>query len=84
MTLLAKTKDYLVESCASPGNGYMVTVARREDGHCVALHGRSIVANFKACVKSHGVDRAIESWIRANRNVWKPLYKANAMPRLLD
>lgn len=80
MTVLAKTADMLAEYESG-----MLFIARRSDGHCVAMRGIGIAGDFRAAVKLYGAERAIDTYVRLGENLggWKPLYKASAMPRLL-
>jgi len=80
MTVLAKTADYLAEFESG-----MLSIARRSDGHCVAMRAPRLSADFRACIKAHGADRTIATYIKIGERLggWKPLYKASAMPRLL-
>lgn len=77
MTILAKTPDYLVEFEAN-----MLTIARYSDGHCIALQGKGIAGEFKACLKTSPVERVIEVFIKmVSGAAWQPLYKPARMPR---
>ena len=79
MTILASTKDYLVEFEFS-----LFTISRRTDGHCKALHKqRGIVGTFKKAQKRDGTDAAIDRFLRIATTIgaeWQPLYKPHKMP----
>jgi hypothetical protein len=75
MTVLAKTTDYLVEYESN-----MLTIARYSDGHCLALTGRGIAGEFRACLKTHAPDRVIQTFMRMIPDAtWRPLYKPERM-----
>lgn len=75
MTILANTAEYLVEFEAR-----ILTIARRTDGHCVALSGRGIAGDFRDCLKTHSPERVIETYLRLCRGIpWEPLYKPERM-----
>lgn len=75
MTILASTPDYLVEFEAG-----MLTIARRVDGHCVAMRGRGIAGDFRDCLKTHSPERVIQTYLRiCPRPVWSPLYVPDRM-----
>jgi len=81
MTVLAKTSEYLVEF-----EGHHLTIARREDGHCLLMSTRRIRGDFLHLQKRLGSELAIEKMIviaTAMGHLWQPLYKARAMPDLL-
>lgn len=79
MTVLARTADHLVEFEAG-----MLTIARREDGHCLAVRQKGIAGDFRADLATYGTERVVQFWLRMlSSHEWKPLYKASAMPRLL-
>ena len=79
MTILASTKDYLVEFEAN-----LFTIARRTDGHCKAIHNqRGISGDFKNARRKEGNQAAIERFLRiatAQGAEWEPLYKPHRMP----
>jgi hypothetical protein len=79
MTVLTRTTDYLVEF-----EDGMLTIARREDGHCLAVRQKGIAGGFRADLAKYGAERVVQFWLRLlSSHEWKPLYKASAMPRLL-
>jgi hypothetical protein len=80
MTVLACNETYLAEFEAG-----MLTIARRQDGHCVAMRGKGVAGHFRDSVKGSGVDAAMGTFVRMGERLggWRPLYKADAMPRLL-
>lgn len=80
MTILARTADHLVEFESG-----MLTIARREDGHCLAVSQRGVAQDFRADLKQYGAERVVQFWLRMLSHLeWKPLYKVDAMPRLLS
>lgn len=81
---LAKTPDYLVELGHARGYGYLLTIARKTDGHCVAFYGRLVGESFREAVKRYGVQQTIESYLRIAGDSWEPLYKASAIQRMLE
>jgi hypothetical protein len=77
MTILASTADYLVEYEAG-----MLTIARRYDGNCIGLTGRGIAGQFRDCLKTHGAERTIQTYIRMVPGAtWQPLYKPGCVPQ---
>jgi len=74
MTILASTRDHLVEYEAG-----MLTIARRTDGNCIALQGRGIAGQFRACLKTHSAERTIQTFISLGAT-WRPLYKPRCVP----
>ena len=59
MTVLAQTTEYLVEF-----ESRMLSIARFSDGHVIGLVGKRLSGDFKSCVKSHGAERAIGTYLR--------------------
>jgi hypothetical protein len=85
MTVLAITDAYLVEFESG-----QLTIARYSDGHCLAIEGKGIAGQFRACLRTHEPARVVETFISiANRikgpsgkpGEWQPLYKPERMPR---
>jgi hypothetical protein len=82
VTVLAKNHDYIVEF--EPTGQRLLTIARRSDGYCLAFTGARVAGEFRDCLKTHDLERIVQTYERIARGVWRPLYKASAMPRLLD
>lgn len=79
MTFLAKTLGYYVEfECG------FLSIARA-DGMALCIKGAGLSAEFRSCLKTHGPERAIETFIKIAQRVtiWKPMYRHRAMPALL-
>lgn len=81
---LAKTPDYLVEIGRAPGHGYMLTIARKTDGHCVAIYGKSIGKMWREDCERYGLDRTLQTYLKIGADQWQPLYKASAIQRMLE
>lgn len=82
---LAKTPDYLVEIGRAPGHGYMLTIARKTDGHCVALFGPKIGKMWREDCERYGLERALRTYLQmAIAGGWQPLYKPSAIQRMLE
>ena len=76
-TLLAKTQEYLVEY-----EGGALHIARYLDGYAIGMRGKGICGQFKACLKTHSPERAIQTFLRMLPGAtWKPCYKPERMPR---
>lgn len=77
MTTLTKTTDYLVEFEAG-----MLTISRYSDGHCLAMTGKRIAGDFRDCLKTHSLERCVDTFIRLSPSkTWQPMYKPQYMPR---
>lgn len=74
MTILAKTAEHIAEFESG-----ILTIARYSDGHCKAGKGRSIAGDFRSCIKSHGAERTIATYLRILPGEWATLYKPNRM-----
>jgi hypothetical protein len=75
MTVLASTPEHLVEYEAG-----ILTIARRSDGHCLALRGHGIAAHFRDCLTTHEPARVVAVFIKLCRGQhWRPLYKPRCM-----
>lgn len=81
MTILTITQDHLVEFEAG-----ILTIARYSDGHCVALKGKGIAGQFRACLKTHEPVRVVQTFLRIaeRKQAWQPLYKPERMPRSIE
>ena len=76
MTILADTPEHLVEFESG-----LLTIARRTDGHCVALNGRGIAGQFRDCLRTHSPERVVQTFLRIARGQeWQPLYNPARMP----
>jgi hypothetical protein len=84
MTRLLKTDEHLVELVKAPGYGYMLTIARKQDGHCLAFFGKDVGKGFREALVKYGPEKTLGSYIRAGRDEWKPLYKQYAILRILQ
>ena len=82
MTILASTENHLVEFEAG-----LFTIARRTDGHCLAIHKGQVpgvAGNFNSAKRKSrdGVDGAIKRFLRISVALgaeWEPLYKPEKM-----
>lgn len=80
MTILAETKDYLVEFEAR-----LLTISRYSDGHCKGYSGKRVAGEFRDCLKTHTPERVIDLYLKMFRGQdWQPLYKPERMPRALN
>lgn len=76
MTILARTRDHLVEFEAG-----FLSIARYTDGHCKAWKKVGISAEFRADCKRFGADRTVETYLQLLRRAeWEPLYQPQRMP----
>lgn len=76
MTILAITPDYLAEYEAG-----ILTIARYSDGQAVALTGKGIAGEFRACLKTHAPERVCATFVRMavdahKRAVARPGYRS--------
>lgn len=73
MTVLAKTSEYLVEFESG-----MLSIARFSDGNAIGLRSKGLSGEFRSCVKTHGAERAIATYLRIAESIkaqWRPCYK---------
>ena len=80
-TVLAATPEYLAEYQRA---GRLLTIARRSDGHAVALTGPSVAGDFRDCLRTHTPERVCETFAAIAGADWHPLYKAHALAARLD
>lgn len=78
---IAHSDSFIVEKCAYPGKGFMVTISRATDGHCLAIIGRKVVSEIRSCIKSHGIEKTVATYEKAFKLEWKPLYTIEGVRR---
>lgn len=78
MTVLADTARHYVEFESG-----VLFVHRKSDGRHVALHGRGLATEYRLTAKTHGADRAADTFVRAAGPdvLWRsPMFKPGREP----
>lgn len=77
MTRILSTTDYLV---GHEPRHHLLTIARRSDGQCLGFRGVGVAGDFRDALAKYGPERTLETYLRAGRDQWSPLYKPGRVP----
>ena len=79
MTILAQTPYYLAEYDAC-GGVRMLSIIDRCTGMGKAIYGPRIAGDFKDCIRTHGAERSIKTWLKImDGQPWLQFYKPGVL-----
>lgn len=72
MTVIADNENYLVEYEAK-----MMSITSRETGLTISFTGARIAGDFRDCLKTHPIDRVVQTYVRMASKFakWERMYK---------